>query len=52
MIRSHYRCCINEPVMFSHCIHLNKLGHRFHALLQVRSDHDDGVAEVSQALAK
>ena len=40
MIRSYYRyCCINEPVIFSHCIHL-KLGHRFHALLKVCSDHD------------
>ena len=41
MIRSCYRCCcINEPVIFSHCVHL-KLGHRFHALLKVCSDHDD-----------
>ena len=33
MIRSYYQyCCINEPVIFSHCVHL-KLGRRFHALL-------------------
>ena len=32
-----YRCCcVNEPVIFSHCVHL-KLGHRFHALLKVCS---------------
>ena len=32
MIRSYYRCCcINEPVIFSHCVHL-KLRHRCHAL--------------------
>ena len=38
MITSYYRCCcINEPVIFSHCVHL-KLGHRFHALLKVCSD--------------
>ena len=30
----------NEPVVFSHCVHL-KLGHRFHALLKVCSDRDD-----------
>ena len=42
MIRSCYRCCcINEPVIFSHCVH--KLGHRFHALLKVYSDCDDSV---------
>ena len=41
MLRSHCRCCcINEPVIFSHCVHL-KLGHRFHALLKVCSDGDD-----------
>ena len=41
MIRSYYRCCcINEPIFFSHCAHL-KLGHRFHALLEVCSDRDD-----------
>ena len=41
MIRSYYRCCrINEPVIFSHCVHL-KLGHRFHDLLKVCSDRDD-----------
>ena len=34
--------CINEPVIFSRRIHL-KLGHRFHALLKVCSDHDDTV---------
>ena len=28
--------------MFSHCVHL-KLGHRFHALLEVCSDRDDTV---------
>ena len=34
--RSYYRCfCINEPIIFSHCVHL-KLGHRFHALLKGR----------------
>ena len=42
MTRAYYRCCcINEPVIFSHCVHLNKLGHRFHALLKVCSDRDD-----------
>ena len=41
MIRSYYRCCcINEPVIFSHCVH-PKLGHRFYALLEVCSDCDD-----------
>ena len=41
MIRLYYRCCcINEPVIFNHCVNL-KLGHRFHALLKVRSDRDD-----------
>ena len=41
MIRSYYRCrCINEPVIFSHCVHL-ELGHRFHALSKVCSDRDD-----------
>ena len=41
MIRSYYRCCcINQPVIFSHCVHF-KLGHRFHALLKVCSDRDD-----------
>ena len=35
-------CCINEPVIVSHCVHL-QLGHRFHALLKVRSDRDDNV---------
>ena len=42
MIRTYmyYRCCcINEPVIFSHRVHL-KLGHRFHALLKVPSDRD------------
>ena len=40
MTRSYYRCCcINEPVMFSHCVHL-KLGHQFRALLKVCSDRD------------
>ena len=33
-------CCINKPVIFSHCVHL-KLGHRFHVLLKVCSDRDD-----------
>ena len=43
MIRSYYRCCcINEPVIFSHCVHF-KLGHRFHALMRVCSDRDDTV---------
>ena len=42
MIRSYRCCCINEPVMFSHCVHL-KLGHRFHVLLKVCSDRDDSV---------
>ena len=46
MIRSYYRCCcINEPVIFSHCVHL-KLGHRFHALLKVCSDRDDIVKTI------
>ena len=41
MVRSYYRCCcINEPVIFSHCVHL-KLGHWFLALLKVCSDRDD-----------
>ena len=41
MVRSCYHCCcIHEPVIFSHCVHL-KLGHRFHALLKVCSDRDD-----------
>ena len=41
MVRSHNRCCcINEPVIFSHHVHL-KRGHRFHALLKVCSDRDD-----------
>ena len=41
MIRPYYRCCcINEPVIFSHCVHL-ELGHRFHALLKVCTDRDD-----------
>ena len=41
MIRLYYRCCcLNEPVIFSHCVHL-KLGHQFHALLKVYSDRDD-----------
>ena len=43
-IRSYYCCCCccctNEPVIFSHCVHL-KLGHRFRALLKVCSDRDD-----------
>ena len=33
-------CCINEPVIFSHCVHL-KWGHRFHALWEVCSDRVD-----------
>ena len=33
-------CCINEPVIFSHCVHL-KLGHRFYVMLKVSSDRDD-----------
>ena len=43
MIRLYYRCCcmhVNEPVIFSHCVHL-KLGHRFHALLKVCTVRDD-----------
>ena len=41
MIRSYYRCCcIHEPVIFSHHVHL-KLWHRFHALSKVCSDRDD-----------
>ena len=43
MIRSYYHCCcINEPVIISHCAHL-KLGHRFHAPSKVCSDRDDVV---------
>ena len=43
MIRLYYCCCcINEPVIFIHCVVL-KLGHRFHALLKVCSDRDDTV---------
>ena len=53
IIRWYYRCCcINEPVIFSHCVHL-KLGHRFHALLKVCSDRDDIVPlKVLAALKK
>ena len=41
MIWPYYRCCcINEPIIFSHCVYL-KLGHRFHALLKVCSDSDN-----------
>ena len=41
MIKSYYRCCcINEPAIFGHCVHL-KLGHRFHALLKVYSNLDN-----------
>ena len=41
MITAYYHCyCINEPVIFSHCVHL-KLGHGFHVLLKVCSDRDD-----------
>ena len=41
MIRSYYCwCCINEPVIINHCVHL-KLGHRFHALLKDCFDRDD-----------
>ena len=40
MIKSY--CLTNEPVIFSHCVHL-KLGHGFHALLKVCSDRDDTV---------
>ena len=41
MIRAYYRCCcINEPVIFSHCVYL-KLGCPFHALLKVYSECDD-----------
>ena len=41
VIRSYYRrCCINEPVIISHCVNLT-LGHRFHALLIVCFDRDD-----------
>ena len=36
----------NEPVIFSHCVHL-KVGHRFHALLKVCSERDD-VVNLSQ----
>ena len=31
---------IYDPVIFSRYVHL-KLGHRFHALLKICSDHDD-----------
>ena len=51
MRRSYYRCCcINEPVIFSHCVHL-KLGSHFHALLKVSSDRDDIVTLRSQSLS-
>ena len=41
MIRSYYHCCcINEPVIFSRCVHL-KLGCRFHLLLTVCSGRND-----------
>ena len=36
------RVRVNEPVIFSHRVHL-KLGNRFHALLQVCSDRDNSV---------
>ena len=41
-MRSYYRCCccINEPVISSHRVHL-ELERRFHALLKVGSDRDD-----------
>ena len=40
IIRSYYHCCcINEPVIFSQCVHL-KLGHRFHALLKDCSNRE------------
>ena len=42
MIRSYNRCGINEPVIFSHCVHL-ELGDQFHALFKVCSDLDDTV---------
>ena len=45
-----YCCCTNEPVIFSHSVHL-KRGHRFHTLLKVCSDRDDAVPlEVTQSL--
>ena len=45
MTRSYYHCCcINEPVIFSHCVHL-KLGHLFHYLLKLCSDRDDTCLE-------
>ena len=41
-MRLYYHCCcIQEPVIFSHCVNL-KLGHRFHVLLKVCSDSDTG----------
>ena len=45
MIRSYYRCCcINEPVIFIHCVHLKStLEHWFHALLKVCFNRDDTV---------
>ena len=43
MIRPYYCCCcITEPFIFRHCVHLN-LGHRFHVLLKICFDHDDSI---------
>ena len=44
MTGSYYHCC------FNHCVHL-KLGHRFHALLKVDSDHDNIVHNVHDVCA-
>ena len=47
-IRSYYHCCcINEPVIFSHCVYLKlHVGHRFHALSKVCSDCDNTVSSL------
>ena len=34
-------CCINEPVISSHCVH--SIGHRFRALLIVCSDRGNDI---------
>ena len=43
-------CCIDEPVIFSHCV--LKLGHQFHAMLKVCSDRDDIVLFFFKSISK
>ena len=40
MTENYHCCCIKEPVIFSHYVHL-QLGHQFHTLLKVCSDRDN-----------